>query len=106
MQANYPGRVPLLIYTVLRLLLVVAAGALLYLLGMRGVLLVVVAVIVGALLSFLLLKGPRDRAAGTLKAFAEREPRASRPDADSLAEDDDLEASAEPEDQPERDAER
>jgi hypothetical protein len=106
MRANYPGRVPLLIYTLLRVLLVVAAGAVLYLAGMRGALLVAVAVLVGALLSFVLLKGPRDRAAGTLQAFAEREPRATRPDADTLAEDADLERSAEPEQETERDAER
>ena len=89
----------LLIYTVLRVLLVVAAGGLLYLVGMRGVLLVAAAVVVGALLSFLLLNGPRDRAAGTLQAFAEREPRAAEPDRDSLAEDAVLEenSSGEPE---------
>lgn len=117
----------LIVYTLLRVLLVVAAGALLYLAGMRGVLLVAVAVLVGAMLSFVLLKGPRDRAAATLKAFAEREPRVSEPDADALAEDSDLDGgmvpeadgatrvdqvggegsvSAEPEDQGERDAER
>jgi hypothetical protein len=74
---------------------------------MRGLLLVVVAVVVGALLSFLLLKGPRDRAAQTLQGFAEREPAPTRPDADSLAEDEHLDAgSAEPEDQPQRDPER
>ncbi|GAB2614235.1 DUF4229 domain-containing protein [Pseudactinotalea suaedae] len=98
---------PLLIYTLLRVLLVVVAGGALYLLGMRGLLLVVVAVVVGALLSFLLLKGPRDRAAQTLQGFAEREPAPTRPDADSVAEDEDLDrGSAEPEDESQRDAER
>lgn len=98
---------PLLTYTLLRVLLVVVAGAVLYLLGMRGVLLVAVAVLVGALLSFLLLKGPRDRAAGTLQAIAQREPKPSKPDADSIAEDEGLEStSAEPENEPQRDTER
>ena len=96
----------LLVYTLLRVLLVVAAGGLLYLLGLRGLLLVVMAVVVGALLSYVLLKGPRAQAAGTLQGFAEREPRAAQPNADSLAEDADLDASAEGQRDPEDDAER
>lgn len=97
---------PLLVYTLLRILLVVVAGGVLYLLGLRGLLLVVLAVVVGALLSYLLLKGPRERAAGTLQTMAEREPRAARADGDALAEDAAVDASAEPEKQPEDDAER
>lgn len=105
--ADYAGAVSLLVYTLLRLLLVVAAGGLLYLAGLRGLLLVAVAVIVGALLSFLLLKPHRDRAVATLQGYAEREPQPSMPDADSLAEDDDLDSgSPEPEDEPEHNAER
>ncbi|WP_420112487.1 DUF4229 domain-containing protein [Pseudactinotalea sp.] len=97
----------LLVYTLLRMLLVVAAGGLLYLAGLRGLLLVAVAVLVGALLSFLLLKPHRDRAVATLQEFAERDPAPSAPDTDSLAEDDALDShSAEPEREPERDAER
>lgn len=96
----------LLVYTLLRVLLVVAAGGLLYLLGLRGLLLVVLAVVVGALLSYVLLKGPRQQAAGALQGFAEREARQPRPTADALAEDADLDASAERERHPEDDAER
>lgn len=96
---------PLVIYTLLRMLLVVAAGAVLYWVGMRGMLLVVVAVIVGALLSFLVLRGPRERAAGVLQGFAEREPAPVKPDADSLAEDQDVD-SAEPQDETEREPEQ
>jgi len=98
--------VPLLVYTLLRLLLVVVAGGLLYLLGMRGLLLAVVAVAVGALLSYALLPGPRRQAVGALQSIAEREPRKVRPDADSLAEDADIDASAERQHQTEDDAER
>ncbi|HIZ36950.1 MAG TPA: DUF4229 domain-containing protein [Candidatus Ruania gallistercoris] len=46
---------PVLVYSLLRILLIVAAGAGLYLAGMRGVLLVVAAVLVGAGLSYVLL---------------------------------------------------
>lgn len=98
---------PLFVYTLLRVLLVVAAGGLLYLAGLRGLLLVAVAIVVGALLSFLLLKGPRDRAAATLQKISEREPQPSKPDADALAEDSELdEASAQPEHEPQHDPER
>lgn len=105
---------PLLVYTLLRVLLVVAAGGLLYLLGLRGLLLVVVAVVLGALLSYLLLGRHRNRAVETLQTMAEREPREVSPDADARAEDAEIEAgaegaevgSAEPEKQTEDDAER
>ncbi|WP_147918651.1 DUF4229 domain-containing protein [Ruania zhangjianzhongii] len=46
---------PVLVYSLLRILLIVAAGGGLYLAGMRGVLLVVAAVLVGAGLSYVLL---------------------------------------------------
>lgn len=46
---------PVLAYSLLRILLIVAAGGGLYLAGMRGVLLLVGAVLVGALLSYVLL---------------------------------------------------
>ena len=46
---------PVLVYSLLRLLLVVAAGGGLYLAGMRGLLLVIAAVLVGAGLSYVLL---------------------------------------------------
>lgn len=46
---------PVLVYSLLRILLIVAAGGGLYLAGMRGVLLVIAAVLVGAGLSYVLL---------------------------------------------------
>ncbi len=83
---------PLLVYTLLRIALVIAAGGVLYLLGLRGLLLVGLAVVVGALLSYVLLPAQRRDAAGALQSIAEREPRASTPDADARAEDAELDA--------------
>ncbi|MFV0425577.1 MAG: DUF4229 domain-containing protein [Beutenbergiaceae bacterium] len=80
----------LLVYTLLRLVIVLASGAVLYLLGLRGALLFAGAVIMGALVSYLGLSGPRLRAAQSLRDVAERSPRPSRPDADSRAEDADI----------------
>ncbi|MGC0143008.1 DUF4229 domain-containing protein [Pseudactinotalea sp. Z1732] len=58
---------PLLTYTLLRVALVVGAGALLYVLGVRSWLLVVLAVLIGAGLSYVLLAGPRQAAADDLE---------------------------------------
>lgn len=58
---------PLLTYTSLRVALVVGAGALLYVLGVRSWLLVVLAVLIGAGLSYVLLAGPRQAAADDLE---------------------------------------
>lgn len=60
----------LLTYTLLRVALVVGAGALLYLLGVRNWLLVVLAVVIGAGLSYVLLHGPRHAAASDLEQRA------------------------------------
>lgn len=69
--------VRLLVYTLLRVLLVLAAAGVLSLLGMRSWLLWVTAVVVGALLSYLLLR-PQGRAAANV--LAEYSPvRAERP---------------------------
>lgn len=78
---------PVLLYTLLRLLLVVVAGGFLYLLGLRGLWLPLGAVVIGALLSYLLLRGPREEAARTLQRVAERSPAPAAGDADSEAED-------------------
>lgn len=78
---------PVVKYTVLRLLLIAAAGCLLYLLGMRGALLYIGAVVVGALVSYLVLSGPRLRAAAVLRAAAQSHPRAASRDSDAIAED-------------------
>lgn len=91
----------LLVYTLLRVLLVLAAAGLLYLLGMRSWLLWVTAVVVGALLSYLFLRPPGRAAAGVLAEYSPV--RAERPvfspavEADAAYEDalvDDAEASA------------
>ena len=59
---------PVLVYSLLRIALIVLAGAGLYLAGMRGLLLVVVAVLVGAALSYVLLDKPRRASAQWLAA--------------------------------------
>lgn len=58
---------PLLTYTLLRVALVAGAGAVLYLLGVRTWLLVVLAVVIGAGLSYVLLANPRHAAAADLE---------------------------------------
>src|SRR5699024_1836212 len=59
---------PVLVYSLLRILLIVIAGAGLYLAGMRGLLLVVVAVLVGAALSYLVLDPYRRASAQWLQS--------------------------------------
>lgn len=54
---------PFIIYSVLRLALIVAVGFVLYLVGMRGWLLGVVAVLVALLVSYLALSRQREAAA-------------------------------------------
>lgn len=69
MSASYPGGVnppsapPFLVYTVLRLGLFVAVLAVVGLLGARGWLLLVIAAVVSFALSYVLLRGPRERLA-------------------------------------------
>jgi hypothetical protein len=64
--------VPLLIYSLLRLALFGAALGLLYLVGLRGWLLPVVAVVVALALSYLTLSKPRDAATRWIAARADR----------------------------------
>lgn len=59
-------------FSVLRLGLIVAAGGLLYLVGARGWLLVLLATVVAVPLSYLVLRRQRDGAAQWLAARAER----------------------------------
>ncbi|WP_239073159.1 DUF4229 domain-containing protein [Sediminihabitans luteus] len=63
---------PLVTYTVLRLLLFAAALGGLYLAGVRDWLLVLLAAVVALLLSYLLLAKPRDAAATYLATRGER----------------------------------
>lgn len=103
-----------LIYSLLRLLLVVASAVVLHLLGVRDVLLLAGAIVLGALLSYLLLAGPRRRAVASMDRFVRKPPAAAAPDADARAEDALLDsaaptapgagASAEGEHQPDPDA--
>ena len=78
---------PVLVYSVLRILLIFGAGAGLYLAGMRGWLLVVVAVLVGAGLSYVLLDKQRRASAEWLAARGRRHTRLE----DRLASDADAE---------------
>lgn len=87
-----PSAPPVLVYTVLRLGLFVAVLAVLALLGARGWLLLLVAAVISLVLSYVLLRGPRERLAAQV---AERvDPARRRPtrfdqtlDDDAAAED-------------------
>lgn len=83
---------PLLTYSVYRVLLIVGAGAILYAFGARSLTLAILAIFVGMLLSYLVLKGPRDKAAKYLadrKAHRDQtgEQFSSEIEADAKAED-------------------
>ncbi|OLT54217.1 DUF4229 domain-containing protein [Cellulosimicrobium sp. CUA-896] len=66
---------PLVVYSVLRLLLFAVAVGALWLVGLRGWLLVLVAAAVALMLSYLTLRGPRDAASRYLAERAERRAR-------------------------------
>ncbi|MFC8922185.1 DUF4229 domain-containing protein [Cellulosimicrobium sp. NPDC057127] len=66
---------PLVVYSVLRLLLFGVALGALWLVGLRGWLLVLVAAAVALMLSYLTLRGPRDAASRYLAARAEHRAR-------------------------------
>lgn len=72
-------------YSLLRLGVLAVAGGLLYLLGLRGYLLALVAVIVAAAASYIFFPGPRRDAALSLSERDKR--RAPRADVDAEAED-------------------
>jgi hypothetical protein len=71
-MSAYPGRVPLVTYSALRLGLLAACFALGYWAGLRTWLLLGVAVLAAWALSYILLAGPRDAAARYLAERAER----------------------------------
>jgi len=58
--------VPFVLYSLYRVALIVVAAVVLYLVGMRGWLLGVVAVVVALCASYLLLNGPRTRASADI----------------------------------------
>ncbi len=63
---SFVDRHPIVTFTVLRLVLLLASAVLLWVLGARGILLIVLAFAVSAMLSFVLLRSPR---AGTGEAI-------------------------------------
>jgi hypothetical protein len=81
--------VPLLKYTVLRLALFVASMWLLYLLGAGVLVAVIGAAVLSFLLSYVLLRGPRDQLAAVIARRAERRRlrRPSAADQDAAVED-------------------
>lgn len=76
-----------LLYTLLRLLLLVTVGGLAYAAGMRGLLLIVVAFVVSGLIAVFVLRGPRSDFSGSITGFFSR--LNARIDAAARAEDDD-----------------
>ena len=79
---------PFLLYTVARVALFLGAASVLYLLGARGMLLILVALVVSGLLSFILLDRLRDsvsaRVAKRMDAARERRERAAAAEDDLL----------------------
>lgn len=65
-SGSFVARHPIVTFTVLRLVLLLASAVLLWVLGARGILLIVLAFAVSAMLSFVLLRSPR---AGTGEAI-------------------------------------
>lgn len=77
-------------YTMLRLLIFLVVALVLYLVGARSFMLVLLAVLISAGLSYVLLRGPRDRVATQLQNRMEHRQQskfARRIDADNEAED-------------------
>lgn len=103
---------PFLRYTALRLLVLVAVGALLWAVGLRYLLWAVLTVVLAAGVSYLLLSRPRDALLERLGRSRpaptdEDAPRGrARPDEDSAAEDAALDASAQAEPDAQGDRER
>ena len=61
-----------LLYSLLRLLMLISVGGLAYALGMRGLLLIVVAFVVSGLLSLFVLRGPRGQLGDDVGGFFSR----------------------------------
>lgn len=90
-EAAYPGPVPVVTYSLLRLGLFAVCLVGLVLVGTGWLLGVVLAAVLAALLSYLLLAGPRTRAARWLQARSEARgdrPKLSRKAAEDAAEED------------------
>jgi hypothetical protein len=78
---------PVIRYSVYRMGLFVAAVAVVYLLGARGLLLLVLSLLVSLALSYVLLRGPRQDVARALQERTERRLPPRRPGVDEAAED-------------------
>ncbi len=74
-------------YAALRISLLVVVGALLYLAGMRGMLLAGSAIIIAALVAYIFFPTERDHAAKKLENFRHKEESPREPDEDMAAED-------------------
>lgn len=99
--------VPVVVYSVLRLLLFAVALGALWFAGMRGWLLVLVAAVVALMLSYLTLNRPREAAARYLASRAEHKARTGERfsreiEDDAAAEDAALDATDGPSAQPDR----
>ena len=80
--------VPFLRYTLLRFTLLLAVGAALYALGLRDLLLVALTVVISAVLSYLLLSGPRQVLVQRMEERAAARASRARPvDEDAATED-------------------
>lgn len=74
-------------YAALRISLLVVVGALLYLAGMRGMLLAGSTIIIAALVSYIFFPSQRNLAANRLAEFRDKEEKPRTPDEDMEAED-------------------
>lgn len=79
----YPGCVPLLRYSLLRLALLLAVFAVLWICGIRGWLWLILGVVIAGAISYLAFPRQRDAAAGVLAERAEHRRGAQDVDADS-----------------------
>jgi hypothetical protein len=86
-EAHAVGGHPVLVYTGLRLAILVAVGGVLYLLGARGLLLLVFAFLISGLIAMVALRRPREGAAYGITSSVRKVN--ERIDAASRAEDDD-----------------
>jgi hypothetical protein len=86
-EAHTAGGHPVLVYTGLRLAILVAVGGVLYLLGARGLLLLVFAFLISGLIAMVALRRPREGAAYGITSSVRKVN--ERIDAASRAEDDD-----------------
>lgn len=74
-------------YTALRLSLLAVVGVLLYLAGMRGILLAGTTIIVAALIAYVFFGKERDKVVEKMRDFRNRDEQPREPDEDMLVED-------------------